>query len=69
MTLKLFNPPPLGELVDAFAICEALGVSRATLRRMVQDGRFPEPVRLSRRTLRWRVDEVNAWLQSRGRQE
>lgn len=40
-------------------------VSPATLRRMVQRGDFPKPVRLSEGVSAWRVEDVRAWMASR----
>lgn len=43
-----------------------LPMSPATLWRMVREGAFPEPVRLSRGVTAWRADLVDAWIKSRG---
>jgi predicted DNA-binding transcriptional regulator AlpA len=43
------------------AAAHIAGVSVATLRRMVLDGRFPEPRRVSERRVGWPVGEVRAW--------
>lgn len=40
-------------------------VSPSTLRRMVADGEFPAPVKLSKRVRAWRVDQVRQWLAAR----
>ncbi len=42
-----------------------VGLSRATLYRMIARGTFPRPVRLSERATGWRTDEVDEWLASR----
>lgn len=42
-------------------------ISPATLWRMVADGRFPKPVKLSARVTAWRAEEVHAWLQAQGK--
>ena len=42
-----------------------VGLSRATLYRMIALGAFPRPVRLSTRATGWRTDEVDEWLASR----
>ena len=42
-----------------------LNISRFTLKRMIDAGGFPEPLRLTKRTLRWDADAVEAWLQER----
>ena len=39
--------------------------SSSTLWRLVRDGAFPRPVRLSRNVIAWRVDDVHLWIVSR----
>lgn len=46
------------------AVEELIGMSRATIYRMVQSGRFCRPIRLNARCVRWRAGDVQAWLQS-----
>ena len=41
--------------------------SPATLWRLVKAGKFPAPVHLSDRITAWRVEDVRAWMQARGR--
>lgn len=48
-------------LIDATAVCERLDVSIATLHRMRKRG-FPQPLRLGPQTVRWRSDEVDAFI-------
>jgi predicted DNA-binding transcriptional regulator AlpA len=36
--------------------------SHATLWRMVKDGTFPAPLKLSERTTAWRTEEVRRWI-------
>ena len=43
-------------------VCKRLGVSKATLGRMVAEGRFPKPVRLTRQLNGWRASDVAAWF-------
>lgn len=38
--------------------------SRATLYRKVKSGDFPSPVKLSERISAWRVEEIQAWMDS-----
>jgi len=46
-------------------VCETLGISTSTLRRMVDAGDFPQPIQISeRRQLFWDID-VFDWLQER----
>jgi len=42
-----------------------IGVSRSTLRRMVQEGSFPQPVRITKRNAGYVLEAVEAWMQAR----
>jgi len=46
-------------------VLEMIGVSRSTLRRMVQEGSFPQPVRITRRNAGYVLEAVEAWMQAR----
>ena len=46
-------------------VAEIVGVSQATIYRMVSRGEFPRQVQISPRCTGWRVDEVEEWLSSR----
>ena len=39
------------------------GISDSTIKRMVLDGRFPKPMRLSPRRIGWKAVEVKSWIQ------
>lgn len=39
--------------------------SPATLWRMVADGKFPKPVKLSPRCTAWRVEDIREWMGAR----
>lgn len=41
------------------------GLGEMTIRRMVEQGRFPWPVRLSRQRVAWRVADIAEWENSR----
>ena len=41
---------------------EQLGLSRSAIYQMVADGLFPKPIKLGRRAVGWRADEVENWL-------
>ena len=45
----------------------ATRLSKATLYRMVNAGEFPLPIRLGRRAVAWRRDEVEQWINTRDR--
>lgn len=44
-----------------------LGLSEATIYRMLAQGEFPQPVRISSRTVRWRESVMRKWMQERER--
>ncbi len=43
------------------------GMSTSSLYRAMREGDFPEPLRISRRAVRWRADEIGAWIEGRPR--
>lgn len=43
-----------------------LPFSAATLWRMVKDGKFPSPIKLSARITAWRVEDIRAWMAQQG---
>lgn len=45
-------------------VCEIVGLSRSTIYSRMADGRFPTPLRVSGRAMRWRTSDVAAWVRS-----
>ena len=41
------------------------GLSRATIHRMRTSGLFPQPFYLSTRSIAWRADEIDEWIEER----
>ena len=41
------------------------GLSRRSIQTLVERGAFPQPIRLSRRTVGWLESELNTWLLAR----
>jgi prophage regulatory protein len=52
---------PAGVLLRASDVRRIAGIAHSTLYRWVADGRFPRPVRVSERAVRWRSEDVVAW--------
>lgn len=44
------------------------GLSRTTMYREIQAGRFPSPVKLARKAAAWSARDVDAWIQERADQ-
>ena len=56
--------PPISLLrIDRVAV--RLGLSRSHVWRMVKDGRFPKPRRLSSRAVAWLESDVSSWIGER----
>jgi len=61
--------PKLEPLISGEEICKRVGFSRQTLRRLVREKLFPQPVRLSKVRLAWRLREVDKWIDNGGLDE
>ncbi|WP_341259254.1 helix-turn-helix transcriptional regulator [Morganella morganii] len=58
-------PSPLDEpLVDMKFITKFTGLTDKWFYKLIQEGRFPKPIKLGRSSW-WFRSEVNAWLQER----
>lgn len=61
-----YNPPqaPQAEdrLISDKEVAHLLGASRSWPWKLVQEGRFPAPIKLSPRCTRWRLSEVKEWM-------
>ncbi|PLC40305.1 dipicolinate synthase [Ralstonia pickettii] len=42
-----------------------VGLSRSTIYRLISTGEFPSPVRLGPRSVAWRAEEVDEWVNRR----
>lgn len=55
----------MNEFYKTRDVMKRLGVSRWTLIRMVKNGGFPRPMEFNKRSRRWPIAEIDAWLQGR----
>lgn len=46
-------------------VCSATGLSRSAIYRLVRDGRFPQPVRLTSQVSAFSSKEIQGWIDSR----
>lgn len=44
------------------SVCGLVGLSRTTLWRLEKVGAFPRRVKVTSRCVRWRLSEINAWI-------
>lgn len=55
-------PPAAVDLLRMDEVLRRTGLSRSTVYRLVREGRFPRPCKLSIQTVAFRSDEVAAWI-------
>ena len=53
------------ELLRREEVEERFGVSRSWIYCEMRAGRFPEPVKIGKRAVRWRVSNLDEWAASR----
>lgn len=58
-------PDQLASLVRLPNVLALVGVSRTQIYRLMSAGQFPKPVRISNRSVAWRMVELVAWIETR----
>ena len=58
------QPLQLGALVRLSEVCKLVSLSRSSIYSRVADGLFPPPVKLSDHCVRWRREDLEAWIQN-----
>jgi prophage regulatory protein len=56
---------PIAPLLRLRKVLELTGLGRSTVYRMMSDRTFPAPVRLGKRAVAWRHEDVEQWTLSR----
>ena len=54
-------------LVTRAEVERRVGLGRSSLYREMREGRFPEPVRVGPRAVRWSLREIEGWVAARPR--
>ena len=49
-------------LYSTGTLVRVVSLSRATIWRKVQDGKFPKPVRIGTRNIRWKKADIDNWI-------
>jgi excisionase family DNA binding protein len=52
------------DLLSPHEVANRLSIASSTLWRMVARGQFPQPIRFSRRLVRWKTRDLQAYLDS-----
>ena len=56
---------PIPPLLRLPAVLEATGLGRSTVYKMIAEHAFPAPVKLAKRAVAWRDDDVRRWSSGR----
>ena len=59
------DPPP--RLMRADDVVTLTGLAKSTIYRLMSISQFPAAVKIGPRAVRWRVEEVQAWIRERSR--
>jgi len=52
-------------LLRVDAVCTITGLSVPTIYRMMSQGGFPRPLKITSHARAWRLSDINAWIDSR----
>ncbi|WP_040727655.1 AlpA family transcriptional regulator [Thiomicrorhabdus sp. Kp2] len=47
------------------ALVSELGLSKTTIYALIKEGQFPKPVSLTARSVGWKAEDIEEWLNSR----
>lgn len=50
-------------------VSERTGLPKSTIYQYIREGRFPKPIPLGQRSVGWKEEEINDWINSRQRAE
>ena len=56
---------PIAPLLRLSAVLRVTGLARSTIYRMIAEHTFPAPVKLAKRAVAWRQDDVRRWTDQR----
>ncbi len=65
ISLSTTSPVAIAPLLRLRKVLEVTGLGRSTVYRMMSERSFPAPVRLGKRAVAWRHEDVQQWTQSR----
>ena len=56
---------PANDLSKIHEVISRSGLSKTAIYRNIKDGTFPAPVRIGKRAVAWRTEELEEWLRKR----
>jgi len=55
----------MSALLRRYQVEHLVGLKKSAIYKMIREGKFPKPVRISDRAVAWRQEEVEQWIKSR----
>lgn len=52
------------DFITIFDLEAQLKISKSTIYRWMRDREFPQPIKLGRRAVRWRQDDIEKWIKT-----
>lgn len=46
-------------------VCQLTGLRKSSIYAMIKEGNFPAPVRIGRRAVAWRQEDISRWIDTR----
>lgn len=71
MTSKALQTPPQSDPLQSgynlrvSVLAPRLGISKNQIWRLVRQGKFPRPIKLSEKVTVWKAEDVLAWLKAK----
>ncbi|MBT9098771.1 AlpA family phage regulatory protein [Methylovulum psychrotolerans] len=59
------DPLKSGANLRVSTLAPRLGMSKSTIWRLVREGKFPKPIKLSDKVTVWKADSIIEWLASK----
>jgi prophage regulatory protein len=59
------EPATVSRFLRLPAVCDRIGLSRSTVYRLINEGAFPDPVKVTARTSAWLESAVSTWMAER----
>ena len=55
------------KIIKIKEVLELCCISRSTVYRLIEEDKFPAPIRLSKRVRAWRIKDIEEWLETRSK--
>lgn len=55
-----------GGLMTLETVMDVTGLRKSQVYALIREGKFPESVKVSKRSVRWRSEEIREWMRRRG---